>query len=156
MLRSLDWSPVIVGLSRNRLTNCHFTTKAASNPLAAFSCHDHHQPAVSVEAAFYLGDLKMKLIAANDNSPRPATVFLLMAQYHGKAVISVDEICRDYFPHLDSAKFIRKVGAGDIVIPMIRIEASQKTAKGVHINDLAEYIDRQADAARKECRQLAG
>jgi len=49
---------------------------------------------------------------ANDNQPRPATVFLLMAQYHGKAVISVDEICRDYFPHLDSAKFIRKVGAG--------------------------------------------
>ena len=93
---------------------------------------------------------------ANDNFPRPATVFLLMAQYHGKAVISVDEICRDYFPHLDSAKFIRKVGAGDIVIPMIRMEASQKTAKGVHINDLADYIDRQADAARKECRQLAG
>lgn len=98
----------------------------------------------------------MKLpIAANDNSPRPATVFLLMAQYNGKAVISVNEICRDYFPHLDSAKFIRKVGAGDIAIPMIRMEASLKTAKGVHINDLADYIDKQADAARKECRQLA-
>jgi Pyocin activator protein PrtN len=93
---------------------------------------------------------------ANDNSPRPATVFLLMAQYHGKAVISVEEICRDYFPHLDPAKFIRKVSAGDVAIPMIRMEASQKTAKGVHINDLADYIDRQAEAARKECRQLAG
>jgi hypothetical protein len=92
---------------------------------------------------------------ANDNAPRPATVFLLMAQYHGKAVIPVDEICRDYFSHLDSAKFIRKVGAGDIVIPLVRMEASQKAAKGVHISDLAEYIDRQADAARKECRQLA-
>ena len=82
-------------------------------------------------------------------------VFLLMAQYHGKAAISVDEICRDYFPHLDPPKFIRKVGAGDIAIPMIRMEASQKTAKRVHINDLAEYIDRQAKAARKECLQLA-
>jgi hypothetical protein len=79
-----------------------------------------------------------------------------MAQYHGKALISVDEICRDYFPHLDSAKFIRKVGSGDIAIPMIRMEASQKTAKGVHINDLADCIDRQADSARKECRHLAG
>jgi hypothetical protein len=95
-------------------------------------------------------------IAANDNNPRPATAFLLMAQYHGKAVIPVDDVCRDYFPHLDSAKFVRKVGAGDIVIPMIRMEASQKTAKGVHINDLAEYIDRQAAAARKECWQLVG
>jgi hypothetical protein len=98
--------------------------------------------------------LKLPL-AANDNSMRPATVFLLMAQYHGKAVISVDEICRDYFSHLDSAKFIRKVGEGDIVIPLVRMEASQKAAKGVHINDLADYIDRQAEAARKECRQLA-
>ena len=95
-------------------------------------------------------------VAANDNAPRPATVFLLMAQYHGKAVISVDEVCRDYFAHLDPPKFIRKVGAGDIAIPMIRMEASQKAAKGVHINDLAEYIDKQADAARKECRQLTG
>src|ERR1700712_163205 len=92
---------------------------------------------------------------ANDNAPRPSTVFLLMAQYHGKAVISVDQVCRDYFAHLEPTKFIRKVGAGDISIPMIRMEASQKAAKGIHINDLAEYIDRQADAARKECKQLA-
>jgi hypothetical protein len=92
----------------------------------------------------------------NDNSPHPATAFLLMAQYNGKAVIGVKELCRDYFPHLDPAKFIRKVGAGNIAIPMIRMEASQKAAKGVHINDLAGYIDRQAEAARKECRQLAG
>ena len=97
----------------------------------------------------------MKMRApANDNSPRPSTVFLLMAQYSGKAVISVDEICRDYFPHLNAAKFARKVGAGDISIP-IRMEGSQKTTKGVHINDLADYIDRQAAAARKECWQLA-
>jgi hypothetical protein len=92
---------------------------------------------------------------ANDNSPRPSTMFLLMAQYNAKAVISIDEICRDYFPHLDAAKFARKVGAGDIQIPMIRMESSQKTAKGVHIHDLADYIDKQAAAARKECRQLA-
>ncbi len=94
-------------------------------------------------------------IAANDNQPRPSTVFLLMAQYNGKAVISVNEICRDYFPHLDTAKFVRKVGAGEILIPMIRMENSQKTAKGVHINDLAEYIDKQAAVARKERNQLA-
>ncbi|WP_439404725.1 pyocin activator PrtN family protein [Bradyrhizobium sp. DASA03076] len=98
---------------------------------------------------------KEKMIPANDNSPRPSTVFLLMAQYNGKAVISVEEICRDYFPHLDPAKFVRKAGSGEIVIPLIRMEASQKSAKGVHINDLADYIDKQAAAARKECRQLA-
>jgi hypothetical protein len=35
------------------------------------------------------------------------------------------------------------------------MESSQKTAKGVHIADLAEYLDKQAEAARKECRQLS-
>lgn len=95
------------------------------------------------------------MIAANDNSVQFSTIFFLMAQYHGKAVISVDEICRDYFPHLDPAKFIRKVSAGDISIPMIRMEGSQKTAKGVHISDLADYIDKRRNAARKECNQLA-
>jgi hypothetical protein len=27
-------------------------------------------------------------------------------------------------------------------------------AKGIHVNDLAEYFDKQAAAARKECEQL--
>lgn len=93
--------------------------------------------------------------AANDNSPRLNTAFLLMAQYGGKAVISVEEICRDYFSHLDAAKFVRKAGAGDIAIPLVRMEASQKCAKGVHLQDLADYLDVRRDAAIKEYRQLA-
>jgi hypothetical protein len=91
----------------------------------------------------------------NDNAPRPSTVFLLMAQYGGKAVIPVSDCCRDYFSHLDSINFIRKVGAGDISIPMVRMENSTKAAKGIHIQDLADYIDKQASLARKECSQLA-
>jgi hypothetical protein len=94
--------------------------------------------------------------AANDNAPRPSTIFLLMAQYGGKAVIPVSDVCRDYFSHLDPGKFIRKVGAGDIAIPLVRIEPSAKAAKGVYIQDLADYIDRQREAAAKECRQLTG
>jgi hypothetical protein len=34
------------------------------------------------------------------------------------------------------------------------MEGSQKSAKGVHLTDLAEYLDKQAEAARKECEQL--
>lgn len=93
--------------------------------------------------------------AANDNRPTLNTAFLLMAQYGGKAVIPVEDICRDYFCHLDSAKFIRKVGAGEIAIPLVRMEASQKCHKGVHLQDLADYLDGRRAAAVKECRQLA-
>lgn len=93
--------------------------------------------------------------AANDNSPTLNTAFLLMAQYGGKAVIPVEDVCRDYFSHLDAGKFIRKVGAGEIAIPMVRIEASQKCAKGIHLQDLADYLDERRAAAVKEYRQLA-
>lgn len=83
------------------------------------------------------------------------TVFLLMAQYDAKAVIPVDVVVRDYFPHLSSDKFIRKVSAGNINIPLIRMEGSQKCAKGVHLQDLADYLDARRAAAKKEADQLA-
>lgn len=82
------------------------------------------------------------------------TAFLLMAQYEGRAVIPVDEVVRDYFSHLTVQKFLRKIGAGEIALPLVRIEASQKAAKGVHLQDLAEYIDARRAAAQKELLQL--
>ncbi|MGB3044382.1 MAG: pyocin activator PrtN family protein [Xanthobacteraceae bacterium] len=93
--------------------------------------------------------------AANDNHPTLNTAFLLMAQYHGAAIIPVEAVCRDYFSHLDVGKFVRKVGAGEIAIPMVRMEASQKAAKGIHLQDLADYLDARRAAALKECRALA-
>ncbi len=83
------------------------------------------------------------------------TIFLLMAQYDGRAVIPVEDVCRDYFCHLTPGKFVRKVDAGEIRLPLVKIEKSQKAAKGVHINDLADWIDARTAAARKECEQLA-
>lgn len=84
------------------------------------------------------------------------TAFFLMAQYSAKAVIPVEDVCRDYFPHLTPEMFVRKVSAGKLNIPMIRMDSSQKCAKGIHINDLAQYLDDRQAAAQKEARQLAG
>ncbi|HCR1337602.1 TPA: pyocin activator PrtN family protein [Pseudomonas aeruginosa] len=82
------------------------------------------------------------------------TAFVLMAQYNGKAIISLEQVCSDYFTHLTPDMFQRKVLAGQINLPITRLEASQKTARGVHIADLALYLDRQREAALKECAQL--
>ena len=82
------------------------------------------------------------------------TAFLLMAQYDGKAVIPVDDVCRDYFRHLTVEKFLRKVLAGEIGLPVVRMEGSKRSAKGVMLTDLAKYLDDAADRARKECEQL--
>ncbi len=83
-----------------------------------------------------------------------STSFLLFAQYGGRAIIPVEEVCRDYFSHLTPDKFLRKVGSGEIAIPVIRAETSQKCQKGIHLHDLAAYLDRRRDAALKEFRQL--
>ena len=84
------------------------------------------------------------------------TAFILMAQYNGRAIIPLDQVCKDYFTHLTTEMFQRKVLAGQIQIPITRLEPSQKSAKGIHITDLAVYLDLQRAAAVKECNQLNG
>jgi hypothetical protein len=78
------------------------------------------------------------------------TAFLLMAQYHGKAVIPIEQVCQDYFSHLSPNKLIAKLSVGEIPIPLVRIEASQKCAKGIYLVDLANYLDTRIAAAKKE------
>lgn len=83
------------------------------------------------------------------------TVFLLMAQFGARAVIPIDDVRREYFGHLELDKLLRKIGLGEIALPLVRIERSAKSAKGVYVQDLADYIDAQRAAAVKERDQLA-
>lgn len=82
------------------------------------------------------------------------TVFLLLTQYDGRAVIPLELVCRDYFSHLTPIQLTRKTTAGEIDLPIVRIETSQKAARGVHLQDLADWIDARRAAAQKECDQL--
>ena len=80
-----------------------------------------------------------------------STLFFLLGQYGSRAVIPADEVCRDYFAHLKLLNFIRKCDEGDIPLPLIRAEKSQQGARGVHIQDLANYIDAQREKQPKRC-----
>lgn len=84
------------------------------------------------------------------------TAFLLMAQYDGRAFLPIETICKDFFSHMTPTQLMRKVTAGEIDLPITRIEHSQKSARGVHLLDLAAYIDKRRAAAQKECDQLFG
>ncbi len=84
------------------------------------------------------------------------TLLILLAQYDGAAIIPIDKVCRDYFTHLTPEMFARKVSRAEIRIPLVRMENSQKAAKGIHLTDLANYLDARTEAARKELRQLSG
>lgn len=82
------------------------------------------------------------------------TAFLLLAQYDGQAVVPINVVCRDYFAPLTVGTLLRKIGGGEIRLPVVRMERSQKGAKGVHVEDLAAYIDERRAAALKECKLL--
>ncbi|WP_085584452.1 MULTISPECIES: pyocin activator PrtN family protein [unclassified Pseudomonas] len=84
------------------------------------------------------------------------TIFLLMAQYEGQAVIPLSRVCADYM-NLTVEKFKQKQMAGEIDIPVVRLGAkSQKAGLGIHLNDLADYIDRQRQKAVIEQNKLLG
>ena len=83
------------------------------------------------------------------------TTFMLMAQYDGKVVIPLDELCRDYFAHLTPTKFVEKVRAGEIKLPLVRLERSQKSAKGVPLTDFAAYLEQQISAAREDMAAMS-
>ena len=71
-------------------------------------------------------------------------------------LLVIDQVCRDFFGHLTVDKLLRKALRGDVALPIVRIETSQKAQRGVHLVDLAAYIDKRRAAAVKECRQLTG
>lgn len=84
------------------------------------------------------------------------TAFILMAQYNGLAIIPLERVCTDYFSHLTPEKMKLKVAAGNIDLPLVRLESSQKSARGVHLNDLAAYLDAQHLKAKTEHAKLMG
>ena len=84
------------------------------------------------------------------------TAFLLLAQYDGMAIIPLERVCADYFSHLTPEKLKMKIAAGDIDLPLVAIEKSQKAARGIHLNDLAAYLDAQHQKAKMEHEKLMG
>jgi len=80
----------------------------------------------------------------------------LMAQYNGLAIVPLDRVCEDYFQHLTPQKLQRKVALGEIDLAITRMEGSQKAARGVHLQDLASYLDAQRKKALSETDKLHG
>ena len=82
------------------------------------------------------------------------TAWMLLARYQGLPVLPLDVVCRDFFQHLTPAKLSAKVDKGEIRLPVVRIEGSQKATKGVHLADLAAWIDERRAEAEHECKAM--
>ena len=82
------------------------------------------------------------------------TAIMMMAMYNAKAIIDTETVARDWF-ELSVGKFHEKIRSGEIRIPLVLMEEeSQKCAKGVHLMDLAEYVDTRRAVAEKELKQM--
>ncbi|MGV7029632.1 pyocin activator PrtN family protein [Methylobacterium symbioticum] len=53
-------------------------------------------------------------------------------------------------------KLVRKIFAGDIPLPLVRIEASERCAKHVPLADVAKWIDDRMEEVRRECQAMHG
>lgn len=76
------------------------------------------------------------------------TTFLLMAEYE-TAAIPLSAIAEKYLG-LKPATAESKARTADLPFPTFRVGESQKSPRLVHIEDLAHYIDKARQDARKE------
>lgn len=78
------------------------------------------------------------------------TRFLLMARYDALPIIPIEQVHSDFFKHLSLPKFMRKLNERAIALRVTSIEQSQKSQKGVQIEDLAKFLDNRREAALKD------
>jgi predicted site-specific integrase-resolvase len=76
------------------------------------------------------------------------TAFLLMAQFN-KAVIPIDDICEEFFG-LSKGVAKNYAKAGKLPIPAFRTGKSNKSIWMINVTDLAEYLDKLRDQAKKD------
>jgi hypothetical protein len=76
------------------------------------------------------------------------TAFLLMAQFN-KAIVPLDEICKAYFG-LEARTAKNYAKAGRLPVTAFRTGSSNKAPWLINVNDLAEYLDKQRDAAKQD------
>ena len=80
------------------------------------------------------------------------TLFLLMAEF-GTTAVPLDQ-CYHYlgYPSIRAAEDAFR--SHSLPVPCIRARESQKAPKLVMLEDLAEYLDQQANAGRELFRQI--
>ncbi|ANI83329.1 MULTISPECIES: pyocin activator PrtN family protein [Kosakonia] len=80
------------------------------------------------------------------------TIFLLLAEFE-TASIPLADVCEKYFG-MKSATADKKAALGQLPIPTFRAGESQKAPRMIHIQDLADYIEKQRAAGRELFKQM--
>lgn len=75
-----------------------------------------------------------------------------MAEFEA-SVIPLSDIAERYFG-MKPVTADKKAGAGDLPVPTFRIGDSQKAPRMVHVNDLADFIDKRRGEAKIELARI--
>lgn len=87
--------------------------------------------------------------AADAKAPEQlsATEQMLLHQYGGP-MIALERVVADFFPELTLDTFLRRHAAGEIALPLTRLNASsQKATRFVSLRHLAAFLDARAAVA---------
>ncbi|WP_297767650.1 pyocin activator PrtN family protein [uncultured Roseovarius sp.] len=77
------------------------------------------------------------------------TLLMLMVTYNDRPDLDVKTVADNHF-NLTEGKLLKKVENDEIDLPVIRLEdASQKARRIILLADLADFLDRKADEARR-------
>jgi len=77
------------------------------------------------------------------------TAMMLMIAYDGRPDIDVKTVAEKHFD-LSETRFLKKVEKREIEIPIVRLEDdSRKARRVIMLSDLANFLDRKADEARR-------
>ncbi len=60
----------------------------------------------------------------------------------GKLIVSLDDVCAEYFPQLKRTQITRKASEQGFPFPCFRLVDSQKAPYFVHISELAKALDK--------------
>lgn len=75
------------------------------------------------------------------NKMQISTQDYLFLQF-GKLVVSLDDVCAEYFPQLKHSQINRKASEQGFPFPCFRLVDSQKAPYFVHISELAKALDK--------------
>ncbi len=80
------------------------------------------------------------------------TMMMLLVSYNGRPDLDTKTVAANHF-NLSEGNFLRKIESREIDLPAVRLEdTSQKARRVVMLSDLAEYLDKKADEARRAIR----
>jgi hypothetical protein len=77
-----------------------------------------------------------------------------MARYDALPISPIEQVRFDLFNQLSLLNFLRKLNERFIALSDVNIEANQKCQKGVHIIDLAHFLENRREDALREHRHF--